>query len=117
MPGFATGYFDNPTRPGFWLENTKYRIQFQGVPFPQNMVGNGFQGFQFQFQNYNWGEVANLLLHAIETANNDRTEDMEDAAEEALRKWLTSDNIPRVETPVQHSPSSCYQAHRAPIPG
>ena len=31
MQRFAAGFFSYPTRPGFSLENTKYRVQFQGV--------------------------------------------------------------------------------------
>ena len=30
MPGFATG-FSHPTTPGFWLKNSQYKVQFQGV--------------------------------------------------------------------------------------
>jgi len=89
MAGFATG-FNNPTLPGFWLENLKYKVQFRGVRCDN--ASNHLelaQAFGLQCC-YNWGEVIKLVLGATEKAANDSTVDIEEAAEEALRDWMTS---------------------------
>jgi len=85
MEGFATG-FKNGTMPGYFLENEKYRIQFKGVMCDdtKNIVSHGFEYC------YNWGEVMELVLAATEKAANDNTVDIEEAAEEAMKEWLTT---------------------------
>ena len=85
MEGFATG-FKNGTRPGFFLENEKYRIQFKGVMCDdtKNIVSHGFEYC------YNWREVMELVLAATEKAGNDNTIDIEEAAEEAMKEWMAT---------------------------
>jgi len=89
MPGFATG-FSHPTTPGFWLQNSQYKVQFQGVRCDnaRNYVELA-QAFGFQ-SCYNWAEVIKLILGATETAGNDEIVDIEEAAEDALKGWMAS---------------------------
>jgi len=89
MPGFATG-FSHPTTPGFWLQNSQYKVQFQGVDCDNaGDVVELAQAFGFQCC-YNWSEVIKLILVATEEAGNDNTVDIEEAVEESLKGWLTS---------------------------
>jgi len=89
MPGFATG-FSQPTTPGFWLQNSQYKVQFQGVDCDNaGDVVELAQAFGFQCC-YNWSEVIKLILVATEEAGNDNTVDIEEAVEESLKGWLTS---------------------------
>ena len=85
MEGFATG-FKNSAGPGFLLENEKYKIQFKGVMCDdtKNIVSHGFEYC------YNWREVMELVLAATEKAGNDNTVDVEEAAEDALKEWITT---------------------------
>lgn len=89
MTGFATG-FSHPTTPGFWLQNSQYKVQFQGVDCDNaGDVVELAQAFGFQCC-YNWSEVIKLILVATEEAGNDNTVDIEEAVEESLKGWLTS---------------------------
>jgi len=85
MEGFATG-FKNSAGPGFLLENEKYKIQFKGVMCDdtKNIVSHGFEYC------YNWREVMELVLAATEKAGNDNTAEIEEAAEDALKEWMTT---------------------------
>jgi len=89
MPGFATG-FSHPTTPGFWLQNSQYKVQFQGVQCDNaGDVVELAQAFGFQCC-YNWAaEVIKLILVATETAG-DSTVDIEEAVEKSLKEWMTS---------------------------
>ena len=50
---------------------------------------NTLQAIGFQ-SCYNWTEVIKLILDATETAGNDNTVDIEEAAEDTLKRWMTS---------------------------
>jgi len=86
MAWSTTGFgFGNPTTPGFWLENTKYKVQFRGMRCDNANFDERSQWFCV----YNWAEVMNVVLGATERVV-DYTIDIEEAAEDALRKWMTS---------------------------
>ena len=87
MAGFATGFgISSSTIPGFVLENEKYKIQFMEVRCDEakNIVSHGFEYC------YDWRLVMELVLAATEKAGNDNTADIEQAAEDAMRDWMTT---------------------------
>eukprot|EP00092_Neocalanus_flemingeri_P037119 GFUD01040406.1.p1 GENE.GFUD01040406.1~~GFUD01040406.1.p1 ORF type:complete len:349 (-),score=106.99 GFUD01040406.1:124-1170(-) len=87
MEGFATGFsLSSSTKPGFLLENEKYKIQFKGVMCDEtkNIVSHGFEYC------YDWKEVMELVLAATLKAGNDNITDIEEAVEDAMRTWMTT---------------------------
>ena len=87
MEGFATGFSVNSsTQPGFSVENEKYRIELKGVTCDdtKNIVSHGFEYC------YDWREVMELVLTATVAAGNDNTADIEEAAEDAMKLWMTT---------------------------
>jgi len=84
LPVFAAS-FDNPITPGFCVENSRYKIQYESGHFKVDGVTFGTHQVR-----YNWEGMINHLLGAIEKAGNDFTEYKEEAAEDALKEWMAS---------------------------
>jgi len=86
MEGFATGFaLSGATRPGFSLENEKFKITFDGVMCNEvkNIISHGFESC------YDWRPVMSLLM---ESASEDYyvIQDIEERAEARMRHWLAS---------------------------
>ena len=87
MEAFATGFsMTANTKPGFCMENTNYKLKFEGVLCDEskNIVSHGFENC------YSWREIMELVLDATEAANTDYLTDIEEAAEKAVRDWLVT---------------------------
>jgi len=84
LPVFAAS-FDQPITPGFCLENSRYKIQYESGHFKVDGVTFGTHQVR-----YNWGGMINHLLGALEKAGNDFTEDKVEATEHALKEWMAS---------------------------
>jgi len=86
MERFATGFAPaRATKPGFVVENEKFRVTFEGVICNdvKNIISHGFETC------YDWRPVMELLL---ESATDDYwvKEDIEVKAKNKLGAWLTS---------------------------
>jgi len=86
MEGFATGFTPaQATKPGFVVENDKFRVTFDGVMCNdvKNIISHGFETC------YDWRPVLELLLEAA-CENYFRIQDIERKAEQRLKNWLTT---------------------------
>jgi len=86
MEGFATGFFiSEATRPGFSIENEKFKVTFNGVMCNEvkNIVSHGFESC------YDWRPVMELILEAA-SEKYTALIDIEERAENAMKQWLTS---------------------------
>jgi len=86
MEGFATGFaLSGATRPGFSVENDKFKVSFDGVMCNEvkNIVSHGFESC------YDWRPVMSLVLEA---ASQDYKVllDIEERAEERMKRWLAT---------------------------
>lgn len=91
MGRFARG-FNNPILSGFWLENTKYKVHFQDIRCDDadNPTQDAWMYWVWLQSCYDWTEIMRLVLGATEKVGSDYTIDIEEAAEDALREWMTS---------------------------
>lgn len=86
MEGFATGFAPaRATKPGFVVENEKFRVTFDGVMCNdvKNIISHGFETC------YDWRPVLELLLESA-SENYFEMQDIERRAEQRLQSWLTS---------------------------
>jgi len=86
MEGFATGFTPTQaTKPGFAVENEKFRVTFDGVMCNdvKNIISHGFETC------YDWRPVLELLLEAA-CENYFMIQDIERKAEQRLKNWLTT---------------------------
>jgi len=86
MEGFATGFTPTQaTKPGFALENDKFRVTFDGVMCNdvKNIISHGFETC------YDWRPVLELLLEAA-CEDYFMIQDIERKAEQRLKDWLTT---------------------------
>jgi len=86
MEGFATGFTPTQaTKPGFALENDKFRVTFDGVVCNdvKNIISHGFETC------YDWRPVLELLLEAA-SEDYSMIQDIERKAEQRLKDWLTT---------------------------
>lgn len=86
MEGFATGFdISGATRPGFCLENDKFRVTFQGVLCNKvrNMESHVFESC------YDWRPVMDIVLQAASQSYSSLAE-IEARSEARMRDWLTS---------------------------
>jgi len=86
MEGFATGFTPTQaTKPGFAVENEKFRVTFDGVMCNdvKNIISHGFETC------YDWRPVLELLLEAA-CEDYFMIQDIERKAEQRINNWLTS---------------------------
>jgi len=86
MEGFATGFAPaQATKPGFVLENDKFRVTFDGVMCNdvKNIISHGFETC------YDWKPVLELLLEAA-CEDYSVIQDIERKVEQRLLSWLAT---------------------------
>jgi len=86
MEGFATGFTPTQaTKPGFAVENEKFRVTFDGVMCNdvKNIISHGFETC------YDWKPVLEILLEAA-CEDYSVTQDIERKVEQRLQSWLAT---------------------------